>query len=411
MPLLRTRIVLLPRLIEESIEYNHIVDKKTEQMRKGFISLAVALLLVSAACQNEQTFQVEGEIKEAAGKTLYFETVALDGIKVLDSVKLDNRGAFHFAQKRPDGPDFYRLRIDRRVINLGVDSTEVVKVTAKLPVMATDYTVEGSDESLKIKEITLQQKTLQDNLKKLLGRRLAPGDFQDSVDVMIGNYKERMKRDFIYQNPRAGYAYYALFQRINGSPLFNPEINQEDTKVFRAVTTSWDLLYPHSLRALNLHGITMRSMRNARSQRPVSIPEEMIHEVTLLDLNLPDMHGANRTLSSLKGKVVLLDFTVYMNQASPARNIALRELYTQYAPQGLEIYQVSFDGDEHFWKTSADNLPWICVRDVNGSSATTYHVTDLPTYFLIDRENALYKRSSDIKDIEQLRMEIEKLLK
>ena len=380
-------------------------------MKKNIIPLAAVIMLGAVACRDEQTFQVKGEIGEADGKVLYFEETALDGIKVIDSVKLDKGGKFNFSYKRPDGPDFYRLRIDRKVINLGIDSTESVSVEAVWPTMVTGYTVTGSEESNRIKELTLLQVALQEELRKLPAKGLAPGDLQDSVDVMVENYKEQMKRDFIYQNPRAGYAYYALFQRINGVPVFNPDVNPEDTKVFRAVTTSWDLLYPHSLRAVNLHNITMRSMRNARSQRPVTIPEELVREVSLFDLNLPDMHGTNRTLSELKGKVVLLDFTVYMNQASPARNIALRELYTQYASQGLEIYQVSFDGDEHFWKTSADNLPWICVRDVEGTSATTYHVTDLPTYFLIDKENALYKRSSDIKDMEQLKMEVEKLLK
>lgn len=380
-------------------------------MRKHIIPLAAVLLLATAACQNEQTFQVKGEIKGADDKTLYFETTALDGVKVLDSVKLNKGGAFHFSQKRPDGPDFYRLRIDRKVINLGIDSTETVTVTAELPTMTRDYTVNGSEGSSRIKELTLLQMDLQNDLRELFTKGLPSGDFQDSADIMMDAYKERMKREFIYPNTRAGYAYYALFQRVNGVPVFNPDVNPEDTKVFRAVTTSWDLFYPHSLRALNLHNITVRSMKYTRVQKPVTIPEELISEVSLFDLNLPDIHGKSHTLSELKGKVVILDFTVYMNQASPARNIALRELYTQYAPQGLEIYQVSFDGDEHFWKTSADNLPWVCVRDVNGSSATTYHVTDLPTYFLIDRENALYKRSSDIKDMEQLKEEIEKLLK
>ncbi len=139
--------------------------------------------------------------------------------------------------------------------------------------------------------------------------------------------------------------------------------------------------------------------------------EELIREVTLLDLELPDLRGAIRRLTDLKGKVVLLDFTVYKNQESPARNIAMRELYDKYAAQGLEVYQVSFDTDEHFWKTSADNLPWICVRDAEGGSALTYRVENLHTYFLIDRANGLYKRSSDIKDNAQLKQEIEKLLK
>lgn len=387
-------------------------------MKKSII-VAASFLLALAACEERgEQFHVKGEIGQAADKVLYFEEAALDGIKVLDSVKLDKQGRFSFSHKRPDGPDFYRLRIGGQVINLGIDSTEVVTVKGALPSLATGYTVSGSVESEKIKELSAKQMALQEQIRQLTAqirqlaaRQLPIGDFRDSVDRVVSTYKQQICRDYIYENPRSGYAYYALFQRINGGLLFNAESSREDVRAFGAVATSWDMYYPHSLRTVNLHNIAMRGMKNSRKPAVTTIPEELIHEVTLLDLALPDLRGATRRLTDLKGKVVLLDFTTYQNQASPARNIALRELYDKYATRGLEIYQVSFDADEHFWKTSADNLPWICVRDASGSSAQTYRVSALPTYFLIDRGNALYKRSSDIKDADQLEAEIEKLLR
>lgn len=379
-------------------------------MKKQLVySMAFALCALTA-CDNTPRFRVEGAITEGADQTLYFEEAALDGIKVLDSVRLDNKGHFAFTGKHPDGPEFYRLRVDNKVINLGIDSIETVTVTAQLPTMTTAYSVEGSEESTKIKELVLRQMGLQDRIRTLVGRGLPPGDLHDSIDVLVEQYKQDIKRQYIYAAPQTGYAYYALFQRINGTMVFNPESNRDDVRCYAAVATSWDLLYPHSLRATNLHNIAMRGMKNTRKVTPQIIPEELISEVSLFDLSLPDLRGNLRTLTELKGKVVLLDFTLYQNQASPARNLALRELYNSYAAQGLEIYQVSFDPDEHFWKTSADNLPWICVRDAEGRSATTYRVTDLPTYFLIDRANGLYKRSSDIKDTEELKKEITKLL-
>jgi len=81
----------------------------------------------------------------------------------------------------------------------------------------------------------------------------------------------------------------------------------------------------------------------------------------------------------------------------------LRDLYNKYAGQGLEIYQVSLDADEHFWKTSADNLPWVCVRDENGiysTNAALYGVKNLPALFLINRNNELRARGETIKDLE-----------
>ena len=64
-------------------------------------------------------------------------------------------------------------------------------------------------------------------------------------------------------------------------------------------------------------------------------------------------------LKTLKGKVVLLDFSVFQSPAGAPHNMMLRELYNKYAKDGLEIYQVSLDADEHYWKTAAGNLPWV----------------------------------------------------
>mgnify|MGYP003049660449 FL=1 len=100
----------------------------------------------------------------------------------------------------------------------------------------------------------------------------------------------------------------------------------------------------------------------------------------------------------------MIDFTAYSSAASGARNLALRELYNKYASQGLVIYQISLDADEHFWKTAADNLPWICVRDPQGPYSTylnLYGVTQLPTAFLVNRNNELSLRVGEKTNMEE----------
>ena len=81
----------------------------------------------------------------------------------------------------------------------------------------------------------------------------------------------------------------------------------------------------------------------------------------------------------------------------------LRELYNKYHAQGLEIYQVSFDPDEHFWKESVAALPWVSVRDAAGlgsQTAVQYNVQRIPTFFLIDKNNVLQKRDVQVKDLD-----------
>ena len=107
----------------------------------------------------------------------------------------------------------------------------------------------------------------------------------------------------------------------------------------------------------------------------------------------------------------MLDFTAYQTDYSASRTLTMRELYNRYESYGFEIFQVSLDTDEHFWKTSALNLPWICVRDQNSLRSTyalQYYVQQLPTFFLIDRHGNIAARDETIKDLEK---EIVRLLR
>ena len=82
----------------------------------------------------------------------------------------------------------------------------------------------------------------------------------------------------------------------------------------------------------------------------------------------------------------------------------LRELYSKYHEQGLEIYQVDLDGNEHYWKQQTSQLPWISVFDasgINSRNLALYNVQQVPEYFLIDRENNLVSRSQQIEDLEK----------
>jgi hypothetical protein len=157
----------------------------------------------------------------------------LDGIVALDSAKLGSSGSFSFAQKRPESPEFYRLRLDNKVINFAVDSTETVSVKAEINDFATAYRIEGSENNLKIKELVLLQADLQKNVDKLgQNRNIPAGIAQDSLLAMVNNYKNKVKREYIFAAPNMPYAYFALFQSLNGYMIFNGFI-----QIFNILTT------------------------------------------------------------------------------------------------------------------------------------------------------------------------------
>lgn len=379
----------------------------------------VALFSLLAMACSEKKFEVKGEIKEATDSLLYFENMSLEGAVVVDSVKLDANGRFSFSKDAPSAPEFYRLRIANSIINVSVDSTETIEITASYPTMASGYTVKGSENCSKIKDLALQQMRLQQRVNAIVqSPLLGVKAVEDSVNKVLAVYKENIRTNFIYKEPMKAYAYFALFQTINigneGTLIFNPRSNSNDVKAFAAVATSWDTYYPNSERGLNLHNIAIEGMKNIRimkTQNELSIDASKVDMSNSINISLTDNKGRVRNLQDLVGKVVLLDFHLFASKNSMQRIMMLRELYNKYHNSGLEIYQVSIDGDEHFWKTQTAALPWVCVRETDasqGQSLISYNVQNVPTFFLLKRDNSVYKRDAQVGNLDA---EIASLLK
>lgn len=377
---------------------------------------SAAVIMVAAlaftSCNNKK-FHINGNITEATDSMLYLENLSLNGPVKIDSVKLGEDGAFAFDENAMDSitPEFYRLRIANQSINLSIDSTETVKVKASYPQMSYKYEVEGSENCSKIKELSIKQMILQNNINAITK---SPNMGIDSVDVivarMLDGYKQDIKVNYIFKEPMKASSYYALFQTIQlgnvNSLIFNPRNNKDDVRVFAAVATSWDTYFPKAERGLNLHNIAIEGMKNVRIIRANNTPAEIdaskVSSTGIINITLPDNKGHNQSLAQLKGKVVMLDFHLFASEQSMQRIMMLRELYNKYHAQGFEIYQVSVDPDEHFWKTQTAALPWINVRvdEDHQSVLATYNVQSIPTFFIISKDNVLHKRDVQIKDLE-----------
>lgn len=377
------------------------------------ITVVAALVMVAlslASCTGKK-FQVSGVISDAPDSLLLFENMSLNGPVVVDSVRLGADGSFSFEGEAPTAPEFYRLRIARQIINVAVDSTEHVTVKASYPTMTGSYEVEGSTECSKIRELALMQLNLQAQINAVVQNPNVSYEKEaDSVRTILEVYKYKVKNDYIFKEPWRAYAYFALFQTITLGQqvglIFDPQSKKEDVQAYAAVATSWDTYHPGSERGTNLHNIAIEGMKNVRilqAEQNQTIDASKINNSGVIEVALPDRNGKTCKLTSLKGKVVLLDFHLFASKGSTERIMHLRDLYNKYHAQGFEIYQVSLDPDEHFWKESVAALPWVCVRDANSTGSvylTQYNVQSLPTFFTIDRNNVLQKRDAQINDLD-----------
>lgn len=378
-------------------------------MKKLGIIISSIILLFATSCSETPQFKVKGSISDAEGQMLYIEHADIVGNQPLDSVRLNARGSFHFNIDKFNSPEFFRLSVNGKYINFVVDSTETIKIDADYNNMEKEYYITESENNLKIKELSIKLNTLQAEIDammaKAIKKEMPVTMFNDSVANMLERFKDDMKFNYIFKAPNKMYSYFALFMRINNFLVFDPYNSREDIKCFAAVATSMEQLYPHSDRTKHLTNLTLRGMRNTRREegRTLYIPEEKISETGIIDIALNDVNGNEIKLSSLKGKTVLLDFTVQQSTMSVGHNLTLRELYDKYKDKGFEIYQVSLDADEHYWRQVTDNLPWICVWDPEGVYSTiidTYNIQSIPSMYLIDKNGNIDKMSTEISDIE-----------
>lgn len=377
-----------------------------KQISTRLLTVLGQCMFLFSACNNSSDFTVKGVVAGADGQLMYLENVGISNVVTLDSIKLAPGGKFKFTEKRPEYPDFYRLRLNNQLINFAVDSTETISFVADAGTFATSYSVEGSENSKAIKAITLAQLDANQAISRLRkeyeDKMISDTTYRTKVLAAADAYKE-VARKYIYSAPMSTAAYFALFQQIDGL-LFFDLYDRKDVKAYGAVATSYDHAYPESPRSKHLYNLTLQSMKVLRAQRPVDYSNVETKEISFLDIELPDVRGEVVKLSTVApGKVVLINFTAYQTEWSPALNMALGELYTKYHDQGLEIYQVSLDSDFHFWRNGASNLPWVTVRDpqsVYSQVAGLYNVKQLPALFILDRKGNLVKRVEDVKKLE-----------
>lgn len=377
-----------------------------KQISTRLLTVLGLCMFFLSACNNSSDFTVKGVVAGADGQLMYLENVGISNVVTLDSIKLAPGGKFKFTEKRPEYPDFYRLRLNNQQINFAVDSTETISFVADAGTFATSYSVEGSENSKAIKAITLAQLDANQAISRLRkeyeDKMISDTTYRMKVLAAADAYKE-VARKYIYSAPMSTAAYFALFQQIDGL-LFFDLYDRKDVKAYGAVATSYNHTYPESPRSKHLYNLTLQSMKVLRAQRPVDYSNVETKEISFLDIELPDVRGEVVKLSTVApGKVVLINFTAYQTEWSPALNMALGELYTKYHDQGLEIYQVSLDSDFHFWRNGASNLPWVTVHDpqsVYSQVAGLYNVKQLPALFILDRKGNLVKRVEDVKKLE-----------
>lgn len=356
-----------------------------------------AVLLFSCGPKNQ--FTISGTIDGGAGKTLYFSQLHPSKLTFVDSVKLDKKGNFELKGTTSD-PTFYLLQVSNtNFLTLLLDSADRVTIEGNYANLAFDYDVEGSANSKEIQELNqkfAEAKAKLDSLRALYNKNKNNPLYASTLESLnieyasIANAYAQYASDFVKRNPFSPANIYALYQQWEPNAFV---IN--DLQLMKTTASALSSLYPNNDHVKALYNNTLDIMRKERSMQAMQLLQQSA--VNSPDINLPDQHGINRSLWSLQGKYVLLQFWSAKDRTSRVQNQVLNELYAQYRNRGFEIYMVSIDNDRAAWlqAIAEDNMPWINVGDMKGSyqAVNSYNIQAIPSNYILDKEGQIVAKN------------------
>lgn len=352
-----------------------------ESMKKTILLMASAAALFS--CGNGNEYKVSGTVEGSAEEKLVLQRPVQGAWLTVDTIETGKDGKFEFSNPAPNFPEVLRLGRNGKYIYFPIDSIDRITIKADTATFDTSYRLAGSTNAVWMMQVDSISRTL-------AGKQGDASAFEAAKRQLAGR---------ILEDPSSIVAYYTVNKIIGNEPLFSIA-DKADVRVIGAVANAYNNDKPGDPRTELLKAMFFTGRR--QTAEPTA-PRDTIYadQKQYIDIDLIDKAGRQNKLSDVAGhgKVVLLNFTTYLADESPALNALLAEIYRQHSAAGFEIYQVGYDENEFSWKNAAKNLPWTTVYDPSGLQSQLllrYNIGTLPAIFIINRKGEIVERVTEI---------------
>lgn len=378
-------------------------------MNIKLIILSFAILFF-ASCSKNNSFQISGNFKNVNNQLIYISEITGNGILLVDSIKINERGDFSY-EKESNELLFLFLKVGNKpnnFITLIINPNEKIKLAADGNQLAKTYSVIGSNDSKLAYDLnnkTIESSAKIDSLTAIYNENKDKPNF-DSIEININKSNEgimlnhrKFVIDFIEKNPSSPASILALYQKVNKTKILDPST---DIKYFKKVSEALTKKYPDSKHSKLLnHNVS--EMEKSLSGKRFDNLNITVGEMAP-DISLPTPEGTKLSLSSLKGKVVLLDFWASWCRPCRNENPNLVENYKKYQSKGFEILQVSLDKTHENWLEAIkkDNLSWKHISDLmfwQSEAAKLYKIESIPSNFLIDKDGKIIAKDLHEEDL------------
>ena len=374
------------------------------------IIFLLTLVIIITGCNHKKQFSVNGVIKDSKTKYIYLNKLDVDTPILIDSAKISRKGSFRFKVKAT-GPDFYQLGFSTtNFITLLAEPGERINLLFNGKALFENYSVKGSAGSAKLQVLDLflaETKRKLDSLSTLYTKASHEPGFDVRGPLLDAEFKDLVKAQrknnivFIINNINSLVSIKALYQRID--PQTYVLYDQHDLQYLKIVSDSLTRRYPNSKQVQAL----ARDFKKELNQMLFSQIEQISKNLpnTVLDPDLVNIAGKRVSLSSLKGKYVLLTFWSVQSRDCIEENLQLKEFYKLYNKKGFEIYQINLDENEELWRAAVrfDELPWINTREDNPKdpkNALLFNVKTLPANYLFDKESKIIASNLHGKELQ-----------
>ena len=349
------------------------------------IILTVAAAAVLSSCGGRTS--ISGNIKDCGDVPVTVRLLDVNKYKTLDTLKVKKDGSFSYKMDVAKGqPEFvYLFRGDANVAAVILNAGDKVKISADT---LGNYSVEGSKES----EMLLQaNKDFQDFMSRFssTASSLTVDNAKEVRADLSRQYVDYYRKcvKYVLSNSKSLSVIPVFYQKINDNfPVFG---QASDGMLFNAIADSLSTVYPDSRYVAALR----KEAGNRKNTLEMNERLRLAGSLSYPDIELPGLDGKKVKLSSLEGKVVLVNFWTAPADGAKLYNMdVLKPVYDRFKGKGLAIYSVNIDTDKALWANIVKNqgLEWTSVCDGLGTASpviTMYNVKNLPyNCFIVNGE-------------------------